>query len=97
MAYPKTSNNFLIKILSLFSLVRGYNIIFIIIAQIVSSIFIFSGYQNIYKVIFDLNIWLIILSTSTSISAGYIINNFYDSGKDLINRPLKTFLEYEIS
>lgn len=97
MASSKTSNNFLIKILSLFSLVRGYNIIFIIIAQIVSSIFIFSGYQNIYKVIFDLNIWLIILSTSTSISAGYIINNFYDSGKDLINRPLKTFLEYEIS
>ncbi|MDG2368765.1 MAG: geranylgeranylglycerol-phosphate geranylgeranyltransferase [Flavobacteriaceae bacterium] len=81
----------------MFSLVRGYNIIFIIIAQIVSSIFIFSGYHNIYKVIFDLNIWLIILSTSTSISAGYIINNFYDSSKDLINRPLKTFLEHEIS
>ena len=93
----KTSNKFLIKILSLFSLVRGYNIIFIIIAQIVSSIFIFSGYNNIYKVIFDLNIWLIILSSSTSISAGYIINNFYDSSKDLINRPLKTFLEHEIS
>ena len=93
----KTSNKFLIKILSLFSLVRGYNIIFIIIAQIVSSIFIFSGYHNIYKVIFDLNIWLIILSSSTSISAGYIINNFYDSSKDLINRPLKTFLEHEIS
>ncbi|MDG1052499.1 MAG: UbiA family prenyltransferase [Flavobacteriaceae bacterium] len=81
----------------MFSLVRGYNIIFIIIAQIVSSIFIFSGYHNIYKVIFDLNIWLIILSSSTSISAGYIINNFYDSSKDLINRPLKTFLEHEIS
>ena len=97
MASSKTSNKFLIKILSLFSLVRGYNIIFIIIAQIVSSIFIFSGYHNIYKVIFDLNIWLIILSTSTSISAGYIINNFYDSSKDLINRPLKTFLEHEIS
>ena len=97
MASSKTSNKFLIKILSLFSLVRGYNIIFIIIAQIVSSIFIFSGYHNIYKVIFDLNIWLIILSSSTSISAGYIINNFYDSSKDLINRPLKTFLEHEIS
>ena len=97
MVSSKTSNKFLIKILSLFSLVRGYNIIFIIIAQIVSSIFIFSGYHNIYKVIFDLNIWLIILSSSTSISAGYIINNFYDSSKDLINRPLKTFLEHEIS
>ncbi len=92
-----TNNNFFLKILSLFSLVRGYNIIFIIFAQLVSSIFIFSNSNNIYQVLLDENIWFIILSTSTSISAGYIINNFYDSGKDLINRPLKTILENEIS
>ena len=92
-----TNNNFFLKILSLFSLVRGYNIIFIIFAQLVSSIFIFSNSNNIYQVLSDENIWFIILSTSTSISAGYIINNFYDSGKDLINRPLKTILENEIS
>ncbi|RCL66081.1 MAG: ubiquinone biosynthesis protein UbiA [Cryomorphaceae bacterium] len=88
---------FLLKILSLFSLTRGYNIIFIIFAQFVSSIFIFSNSDNILDVLFDVNIWFIILSTSTSISAGYIINNFYDSEKDLINRPLKTILENEIS
>ena len=88
---------FLLKILSLFSLTRGYNIIFIIFAQFVSSIFIFSNSDNILEVLFDVNIWFIILSTSTSISAGYIINNFYDSEKDLINRPLKTILENEIS
>ena len=88
---------FLLKILSLFSLTRGYNIIFIILAQFVSSIFIFSNSDNILDVLFDVNIWFMILSTSTSISAGYIINNFYDSEKDLINRPLKTILENEIS
>jgi 4-hydroxybenzoate polyprenyltransferase len=88
---------FLLKILSLFSLTRGYNIIFIIFAQFVSSIFIFSNSDNILDVLLDVNIWFIILSTSTSISAGYIINNFYDSEKDLINRPLKTILENEIS
>ena len=88
---------FLLKILSLFSLTRGYNIIFIIFAQFVSSIFIFSNSDNILDVLFDVNIWFMILSTSTSISAGYIINNFYDSEKDLINRPLKTILENEIS
>ena len=92
-----TNNNFFLKILSLFSLLRGYNIIFIIFAQLVSSIFIFSNSNNIYQVLLDENIWFIILSTSTSISAGYIINNFYDSDKDLINRPLKTILENEIS
>ena len=92
-----TNNKFLLKTLSLFSLVRGYNIVFIIFAQFVSSIFIFSNTNNIYQVLLDQNIWFIILSTSTSISAGYIINNFYDSEKDLINRPLKTILENEIS
>ena len=97
MFFSLTNNKFFFKILSLFSLIRGYNIIFIIFAQLVSSIFIFSNSNNIYQVLLDENIWFIILSTSTSISAGYIINNFYDSGKDLINRPLKTILENEIS
>lgn len=78
-------------------MVRGYNVIFIAFAQLVSSIFIFSTSNNILNIILDLNIWLIIFSSSTSISAGYIINNFYDSEKDLINRPLKTLLENEIS
>ena len=91
------NKEFFLKILSFFSLIRGYNLIFIIFAQFVSSIFIFSNSSNIYQVILDQNIWFIILSTSTSISAGYIINNFYDSDKDLINRPLKTILENEIS
>ena len=97
MAVFLIRKKFLLKILSLFSLTRGYNIIFIIFAQFVSSIFIFSNSENILDVLFDVNIWFIILSTSTSISAGYIINNFYDSEKDLINRPLKTILENEIS
>ena len=76
------NKEFFLKILSFFSLIRGYNLIFIVFAQFVSSIFIFSNSSNIYQVILDQNIWFIILSTSTSISAGYIINNFYDSDKD---------------
>ena len=91
------NKRFLLKLLSLFSVVRGYNIIFIVFAQLISSIFIFSTNQSFYEVVFDHNIWLIIISSACSISAGYIINNVYDSGKDLINRPLKTILEKEIS
>lgn len=68
-----------------------------IFAQLVSSIFIFSDSNDFFSVILDYNIWFIALSSSASISAGYIINNFYDSDKDLINRPLKTILEKEIS
>ena len=73
--------------------VRGYNILFIIIAQFISSIYILSENNSIIEVVSDLNIWLIIFSSAFSISAGYIINNVFDSEKDLINRPLKTTLE----
>jgi len=37
------NKRFLLKLLSLFSVVRGYNIIFIVFAQLISSIFIFSA------------------------------------------------------
>ncbi len=97
MSFSFLNKKIIIKILSLFSVVRGYNVIFMIFAQLVSSIFIFSNHNDVFSVILDYNIWFIVLSSSSSISAGYIINNFYDSDKDLINRPLKTILEKEIS
>ena len=53
MFVSSINKNFLLKILSLFSVVRGYNVIFIIFAQLVSSIFIFSTSNNIYQVILD--------------------------------------------
>jgi len=90
MSFSFLNKKIIIKILSLFSVVRGYNVIFMIFAQLVSSIFIFSNHNDVFSVILDYNIWFIVLSSSSSISAGYIINNFYDSDKDLINRPLKT-------
>jgi len=97
MSFASLNKRFLYKFLSLFSVVRGYNILFIIIAQFISSIYILSDNNNIAEVVFDPNIWLIIFSSAFSISAGYIINNVFDSEKDLINRPLKTTLEKEIS
>lgn len=97
MSFASLNKRFLFKFLSLFSVVRGYNILFIIIAQFISSIYILSDNNSINEVIFDINIWLIIFSSAFSISAGYIINNVFDSEKDLINRPLKTILEKQIS
>ena len=97
MIFSFLNKRFLLKLLSLFSVVRGYNVFFIVFAQLTSSVFIFSKNQNLYSVLIDTNIWLIIMSSICSICAGYIINNVYDSDKDLINRPLKTILEREIS
>jgi 4-hydroxybenzoate polyprenyltransferase len=36
---------------------------------------------------------MLVLASSVTIADGYIINNFYDSEKDLINRPTKSMLD----
>jgi 4-hydroxybenzoate polyprenyltransferase len=84
---------FLKKILSLFSVVRGYNILILIFAQYLASIFIFSPEKSLPSVIFDLHLLYIVLASVCVVAAGYIINNFYDSKVDRINRPVKTGID----
>ena len=79
----------LFKFFSLFSVIRIYNILIIVTAQYLTSIFILSPNTDIIKIIFDPYLFLIILCSSIAIVSGYIINNFYDEEKDLINRPIK--------
>ncbi|PRX52410.1 geranylgeranylglycerol-phosphate geranylgeranyltransferase [Salegentibacter salegens] len=93
-----TSNKrLLLKMLSLFSVVRGYNILVLIVAQYLTSAFILAPELPLREIIFDDNLFFLILSSATVIASGYIINNFYDSEKDLINRPKKTMLDRFVS
>lgn len=85
------------KIVSLFSVVRGYNIPIIVLAQYLSAIFILAPEKKPSTVLLDLNLFLIVLATSLTIASGYIINSFYDSKKDLINRPNKSILDRLVS
>jgi 4-hydroxybenzoate polyprenyltransferase len=85
------------KIVSLFSVIRGYNIPIIILAQYLSAIFILAPEKKPFHVILDLNLFLIVLATALTIASGYIINSFYDSKKDLINRPNKSNLDRLVS
>src|ERR1044072_746444 len=87
----------LMKILSLFSVVRGYNIPVIALAQYLSAIFILAPEERALDVILDLNLFFIVLASSLTIASGYIINNFYDAQKDLINRPKKSMLDRLVS
>ncbi len=82
-----------IKLLSLFSVVRGYNIVLIVIAQYLASIFIFSPEKELRHVLLDINLYFIVLSTICVIASGYIINNFYDFEADKINRPIKATID----
>lgn len=88
---------FLLKFFSLFSVVRGYNILVLIIAQYLTSIFILAHDRPLGKVLFDPNLLMLVLASSAAIAGGYIINNFYDREKDLINRPHKTMLDRLVS
>ena len=68
----------LLKFISVFSVVRGYNIAVVVLAQYLSAIFIFGSHLRAKTVLLDGHLLLIILSSSLAIASGYIINNFYD-------------------
>lgn len=87
----------LLKLLSLFSIVRGYNILIIVLAQYLTSVFILAPHIRLRNVVFDPNLFVIVLASAGVIAAGYIINSFYDKEKDLINRPQKTMLDRLVS
>ncbi|WP_394974760.1 geranylgeranylglycerol-phosphate geranylgeranyltransferase [uncultured Croceitalea sp.] len=87
----------LYKLLSLFSVVRGYNILMITLAQYLASIYILSPNLPLREVIFDLNLFIIVTASALVIASGYIINNFYDAEKDLINKPTKSMLDRLVS
>ena len=87
----------LLKVLSLFSVVRGYNILVIALAQYLASIYILAPELPVRKVVFDINLFVIVIASAMVIAAGYIINNFYDAEKDLINKPRKSMLDRLVS
>ena len=82
---------------SLFSVVRGYNILIIILAQYLASIFIMAPGKSLKEIVLDVSLFMLVVACAAVIAGGYIINNFYDSEKDLINRPRKTQLDRLVS
>jgi 4-hydroxybenzoate polyprenyltransferase len=81
----------------MFSVVRGYNIPIIALAQYLSAVFIFSPEKRALTVLLDFNLFIIVIASSLTIASGYIINNFYDGKKDLINRPNKSKIDRLVS
>ena len=87
----------LLKFFSMFSVVRGYNILILVIAQYLTSVYILAYDKPLREVVLDLNLLMLVLASAATIAAGYIINNFYDYEKDLINRPQKSMLDRLVS
>ncbi len=82
------NNLTLSKILGAFYVVRIHNIFLLLLAQYLTSIFILSGSES-WKIIFDNNLFLVILCSTICIVSGFIINDYYDTKKDSINTPIK--------
>ena len=95
--FSRKTRLLLLKALSLISIVRGYNILVIALAQYLAATFIMSPDLPWADVILDINLFVIVLSSALVIAGGYIINSFYDSEKDLINKPHKTMLDRLVS
>jgi len=87
----------LLKVLSLFSVVRGHNILVIALAQYLASIYILAPNLTVREVVLDINLFLLVFVSTLVIASGYIINNFYDAEKDLINKPTKSMLDRLVS
>lgn len=87
----------LTKILSFFSVVRGYNIFVIALAQYLSAIYILAPEKRALDVVLDWRLFVLVIASIFAIASGYIINNFYDVKKDIINRPKKSYLDRLVS
>jgi len=83
----------LTKIISLFSVVRGYNIAVLVLAQYLAAIFIFSPQKSLRAVLLNKQLFYIVIASICVVAAGYIINNFYDVKTDQINRPQKVRID----
>ena len=84
------------KIVSLFSVVRGYNIIMVCIAQYLAAIFVLS-HNPWHTILQDLSLLMLVTAGALAIAGGYIINSLYDKDKDLINKPTKTMIDHLVS
>ena len=64
-----------LKFFSLFSAVRGYNILVLIVAQYLAALFVFSPTNSLKNVVLDVQLLFLVLASVFVIAGGYIINN----------------------
>ena len=95
--FTKVQKQLILKLFSMFVVVRGFNLAMIVVAQYVTAIFIMAPNQSLSEVLLDRTLFALILASVAAIASGYIINNFYDSEKDSINRPHQVSVEKMVS
>lgn len=90
-------NPYVLKILALLSHVRWQNIFVLALSQYLAVFFVLNDPDAWKEVVRDWVMHVIIICGILAVSGGYLINNFYDREKDLINRPNRTLFEAYIN
>ena len=75
------------------SLVRWYNIFFLALSQYLAVLFVLNNIHDWKQTLLNPNLHFIVFASLFCVAGGYLINNFYDLERDLINRPNKTLYE----
>ena len=75
-----------------FKLARFLNLFIIAFAQYLTAIFLTEGQSSLWSVIGDVNLSLVVLSTTMIAPAGYLINDYYDIKIDMVNKPNKVIV-----
>lgn len=92
-----TNNSIYLKIAALLTVVKWKTVVLTALAQYIAFLFAFNNQNNLEHSLHEWKVHLIILSTALFISAGNILNNFYDAERDLVNRPNKARFQHLVS
>jgi 4-hydroxybenzoate polyprenyltransferase len=85
------------KLSGFVSLVKLQNVSVLLLAQLLIARFVFLPDTDFKYLLINRGFIFMLLATGSAISAGYIINHFYNLKRDLINRPHQSLLEQKLS
>lgn len=83
----------LLKWIALLQLVRWRVVLLTLLVQYLAAYFVFAAPVTLEHLLLNFRLHLIVLCTSLIISAGFIINSFYDLERDAINHPARLQLQ----
>ena len=80
-------NKKIIKFIYFLGIIRWYNVLLMVLGQYFLALFVFGPQYSFHQIILDKTLHLMVLSTIFTLCGAFVINSFYDSDKDLVNRP----------
>ena len=84
---PFLGDRKIIKFIYFLSIIRWYNVLLMVLGQYFLALFVFGPQYSFHQIILDKTLHLMVLSTIFTLCGAFVINSFYDSDKDLVNRP----------